>query len=487
MIMPTHLVRWIFWPTAVVLVLGTTFVLWRYSQPRRHSSAANAADKKHDETPSEDDDYDWTKPPDTTNVKTVRPRPGAMERITVQVGTVETDEVQLFAQVTGVLKKQTVDIGDRVGPNMLLAEVDVPELVEQEKRHAAVAEQARARVKQMQAKVEVAKADLEAEKAQIIYAEANARAATAWLTYRTLQLERMKYLAKKESVEEKLVDEAKERHEAARESENSAKAAIVATKAKVMSVAAKIDLAEADVLEAEAQTKVADADLAKLREQLKFAQIKAPFEGIITHRAMVPGGLVRSAALSGTQVPLLTIQRTDRMRMVVQIPDRDVPYADPGDPAYVEIDAFPGEKFNAKINRIAKTEHAATRLMPVEIDLPNPDKKIRQGMFGKVTIVLDKATDQLSIPSSCLAGKSKTREGSVFIERDGKSYRVKVKLGSDNGVRVEVLEPAKGETRFVKLKPTDRVILAPPRGLTDGIEVQATLIDETEPKEDTPP
>src|ERR1700704_3329940 len=112
--MSTRIFRWIFWPTAVVLVLGTTYAFYRVSQPRRHVSAANNADKKTPEAPPDDDDNDWKNPPDTTNVKTIRPRKGAMERITVQVGTVETDEVQLHAQVTGVLMEQNVDIGDRV-------------------------------------------------------------------------------------------------------------------------------------------------------------------------------------------------------------------------------------------------------------------------------------------------------------------------------------------------------------------------------------
>src|SRR5437773_9355507 len=100
--MPTRLASWIFWPTAVVLVFGTTFYLWYRAQPRRHAQQANAAGKKDPQSSGEDED--WTQPDSTINVKTVHPRSGAMERITVQVGTVETDEVKLFAQVTGPLK-----------------------------------------------------------------------------------------------------------------------------------------------------------------------------------------------------------------------------------------------------------------------------------------------------------------------------------------------------------------------------------------------
>ena len=485
--MPTRIVRWIFWPTAVILVIGTTYVLWHYSQPRRHLDA-QAAGNKDPVKPFEDepDEGDPQQPPDTTNVKVVRPRRGAMERITVQVGSVEADEVQLQAKVSGYLKsiahpkeapERELDIGDSVTEGQELAVIDVPELEKQVQRNKAAVEQAKARVSQMTAKVGVALADLVAANAQIVYAEANARAAKAYLTYRELHLERMTALAKKEVIEEKLLDESMERHDAAKESENAAKAAIVTSGAKSKSAYANILLSKADLREAKAQVKVAQAEFEKSVELFKYSKIVALINGHITERLLVRGAFVRSAAEGGAAQTLFTIQSSDRMRMVVQIPDSDAPYAVKGKIAYVEIDAFPGDKKEARISRIAKSEDPKTRLMHVEIDLPNPKGEIRQGMFGKVTIILDKMTTQLSIPSSCLAGRSHLRKGTVFVERDGKAYLKKVTLGMDNGARVEVLQG---------LKPADRVILSP-AGLTDGMVVQATLYDETEVKADNAP
>lgn len=488
--MPTRIIRWIFWPTAVVLVLGTTYLLYLYSQPRRHLDAHAAANKDQVKPPEDEpDEGDPQQPPDTTNVKVVRPRRGAMERITVQVGSVEADEVQLQAKVSGYLKSITrtkesiespereLDIGDIVTEGQELAIIDVPELEKQIQRNNAAVEQAKARVSQMTAKLVVARADLVAANAQIVYAEANARAAKAWLAFRKLQLDRMTLLAKKEVIEEKLEEEAMQRYEAAKESENAAKAAIVTSSAKSKSAYANILLGKADLREAKAQVKVAQAEFEKSVELFKYSKIIAPFNGHITERLLVRGAFVRSAAEGGAAQTLFTIQSSERMRMVVQIPDSDAPYAVKGKIAYVEIDAFPGDKKEYKISRIAKTEDPKTRLMHVEIDLPNKEGKIRQGMFGKVTIILDKMSKQLSIPSSCLAGKAQSRKGTVFVERDGKAYLKKVTLGMDNGARVEVLQG---------LKDTDRVILSP-AGLTDGIVVQATLYDETEVKADNVP
>ena len=126
---------------------------------------------------------------------------------------------------------------------------------------------------------------------------------------------------------------------------------------------------------------------------------------------MFPGDYVRAATDSGGGRPLLTVERTDKMRVVFQMPDRDVPYCNVGDRAVVEIDALPGPPLEAKVSRMASSEDPTSRLMHVEIDLPNPTGKIAQGMYGHVTIFLDQGADLLSVPSSALTGKGEQGNG----------------------------------------------------------------------------
>lgn len=454
--------RWFFWPVAVTMVVITTVALWWYSQPRRHHTPVNAAaNQDKDKPPTEENDDPDT--PETPTVKVVKPRIGAMERISVQAGSVEADEVQLHSMVTGILKSQSVLIGNRVKRGQVLAVIDVPELEMQVQRNAALVDQAKARVTQMEAKVEIAQADLEVAKAQIIYAEFDARAATAMLTFRTKYLKRIDDLFRAKSIEEALVDEAMERYEASREKENAAKAAIATARSQVLAVGAKVKLAKADVEEARAQVKIADAELGKSRVMLAYAEIPAPFDGIITQRNFYAGATVRAASERGGQTPLLTIQRTDVMRVVVQVPDSEARYADPGDVAFIEFDAFRGVKFEAKVSRIADSEDPLTRLMRVEIDLPNPQGRIRHGLYGKVTIILDRERDKLSIPIGCLAFG---RPNEVFVLRDGKAQLTKVSTGLLTNERVMVLSG---------LDVNDTVIVNPPSTLRNGAEVNAAL------------
>ena len=376
----------------VILVAGGTWG-WYINHPREAGNGKQAA---HLPAP----DHEEGDPVlETLSVKVVHPIKGAMEHVTVQPGSVQAYEsVHLYAKVSGYLKTQDVDIGDRVRRRQPLAVVDVPELEKQAQKNRASLDQSHARVLQMKSRVATARADILTAEAQILQAEAAAKSAAAWVRFRDKQLTRMRELFNLKSIDERLVDESKERYEASVETERSAQASINTAKAQVASAQAKLQQTEADVAEAESQIKVAEAELEKTIVQIDYSTIYAPFDGVVTYRSLVPGDFVRSAGEGGTQMPVLTIQRTDRMRVVVQIPDREVPYADPGDLAVVELDAFPERRFDAKVSRISATEDPQTRLMHVEIDLPNPKGEIRQGMYGRVTILLDTSPDILSVP-----------------------------------------------------------------------------------------
>jgi RND family efflux transporter MFP subunit len=450
---------------AAVAVVGIGGLTWGISHWKRRPVApdANASQTGQSETDEEHHD-------DKIPVEVVHPKKGSFQRLTTQPGSIQAwESVRLFAKVPGFLKKSRkfFDIGDHVKEGEILAVVDVPELRAQLKRNEAGVNQANARKDQMKARVDSAEAELLAANAAVTRAKASANSAAAWVRYRKLQYDRMKMLYEAQAIELKLVDEAKEHLEASIESELAAKETITANKAKVVAARAKIEETKADVKEAEAEIDVAQAELEKTRVQVEFSKIPAPFDGKITQRGFFPGDYIRSAD-EGSNVPLFTVQRTDKFRVIVQIPDRDVPYTDPGDDAFVQIDALPGKKLPAKVSRIADHEDPETRLMRVEIDLPNPTKQIKHGMYGQVTIILDQAKDLVSIPSSCLCGKQEDGKGTVYVVRDGVAHQVEVRLGIDNGLRVAVLGGLNRE---------DQVILRPSATLTDGTEVKPTVVE----------
>jgi HlyD family secretion protein len=311
-------------------------------------------------------------------------------------------------------------------------------------------EQSKAKVNQMKAREVAVKADLNAALASVKQAKAAVESAKATLRYREQQYKRMSELAANRTIEDRVKDESQERFEAAAESERSAEETIVACEARVEAVKAKIVQAAADIEEALANVNVATADMEKTQALVDFATIKAPFNGVITKRTVFPGDFVRAATGGSSPVPLLTIHETDKMRVVVLIPDRDAPFADPGDEAVTEIVTMPGQKFMAPIARIADSEDAQTRMMRVEIDLPNPEGKLRQGMYGYTTITLEKSANVLALPAACIVNK-KDNKGQVYVVRGGRAYLTQVSIIGENGADVGV----------VGLKETDQVVVSP--------------------------
>lgn len=409
-------------------------------------------------------------PPSEEPLLVVHPLQGALDRTTVQPGSIQAYEsVQLYAGASGYLKTLNVDIGDRIKKGQILALVDVPELEKQVQRCAAVVEQNRARVAQMRARAVSARADWDAARAAVPRAEAMLKSKSAELRYRQLQLQRMRDLAASKSIEDKLVDETTSHRDAVREGEAAAQEAVTSAKANVAAMAAKIQAADADIDEALAEVKVAQAELEKTQVQVRFATVLAPFDGVVTQRNFFPNDFVRGANEGGGHLPLLTVQRTDRMRVIVQVPDRDVPYCDPGDPAEIEIDALPGKKLTARISRVSQSEDPSTRLMHVEIDLPNPTGKISNGMYGKATILLNK-TNLLALPPSCLVEKPRDGKGKVLVVRDGRVKVVPVTVGVENSRQIGVQGP---------LTAQDQVILNPPSKLVDGSTVEVVAVENS--------
>jgi multidrug efflux pump subunit AcrA (membrane-fusion protein) len=106
--------------------------------------------------------------------------------------------------------------------------------------------------------------------------------------------------------------------------------------------------------------------------------------------------------------------------------------------------------------------------MRTEIDLMNPKNRLREGMYGIATIILEDSSQYLTVPTSALAGKSEGGKASVFLVRDGKAHQVPVKIGADDGLRVEIVSG---------LRPDDSVVL---NGgyVADGVHVAPVAAGE---------
>jgi RND family efflux transporter MFP subunit len=388
-----------------------------------------------------------------------------MTRTTDMPGTIRAfDVAPLHAMVSGYMKELKVDRGDRVKRGQLLALIDNPEIEVGVIQAKANLDHSKALVREAEARVKAAQSGVLAAQAAHREATSNLEKAVAQRTYRSKAFQRLSDLARRNAIEQRVVDESQDEYEAALAAEHSAQAGVETAEAKLEEARATVELAKADLITANAQVSISESNLQRAKVMENFTRIEAPFDGVITQRGedMHPGAFIR-AATEGLAEPMLTVARTDLMRTIVPIADPDVPYCNVGDPATVRLDALGGRAFPGKISRMAESEDLKARTMRVEIDLPNSNGLLRDGMYGRALIQLEPPSQHLVIPASCLVEERGDKAGAVFIVKDGRVSRANLKLGRDDGVNVEVLDG---------LSPNDQVILQPSNSIREGTEVR---------------
>jgi RND family efflux transporter MFP subunit len=442
--------------------LGGGF-LWNHEHSAQGSHDGETTDKKPGSGSAQ-----------APRVEVVHPKKGGMQRTSTQVGSVHPDEwADLFAKISGFLKEQSVDIGSKVKQGQALAIIDDPEVVKERDRAAAALEQARIAVKVAETRITVQEKNREAAAANVKQAQAEVARYVSTRKFREKVLARYRGLYERNAVDLAIVQEEEEHLESAIANEGAAQAAVLTAQAKLLAAEASVEQAKADVAAAKANVDVDAAILAKAQVLVDYTKLSAPYDGVITLRTFHVGAFIQSAAEGETR-PLLTVAKTDKVRVVTYIPDRDVPYVDIGDEAEIRLDALPGEVFKGKVSRFSETEDPQSRTMRTEIDLPNPDGRLREGMYGVATVILEKNLKNLTVPASAIVDRSDgdSSKAFVYVVRDGKAHKVPVTIGAEDGIRVEIVDG---------LTEEDRVVVNG-RSVSEELAVVPELIDETAKK-----
>jgi multidrug resistance efflux pump/beta-lactamase regulating signal transducer with metallopeptidase domain len=297
-------------------------------------------------------------------------------------------QVDLYSRVAGVVKNVSVDIGDGVKRGQALFEIEASDAELELKQKTALVDQAKAEIEVARSSVRAAQAALAAIKALVTEAEAGCQNAAATQTFRQKRLDRFKSLFEAKAVDQQLYEESREQFQAAQAAVAAAEAKLRSAKAMVDEGVAKLARAEADLNVALARVQAAEAAAQRSRNLVDAAQIRAPFDGVVTRRAVNVGDFVPAAG-QGNAKPLATVTRTDLLRIVVEAPERSVLAIKVGAPVTIYVDAFPNKQFEAKVSRVGADINPETRLMRIEIDLPNADGRLLPGMSGSVTFKAD--------------------------------------------------------------------------------------------------
>jgi RND family efflux transporter MFP subunit len=136
--------------------------------------------------------------------------------------------------------------------------------------------------------------------------------------------------------------------------------------------------------------------------------------------------------------PLLLIDDLDPIVGVVFVTERDYARLTPGQLVMMTTDAYPGEEFTGRIDRIAPVFQKTTRQARIEMTIDNPQHRLKPGMFIRATVVLTRVQEATIVPEQALTIRDE-KTGVFIVSEDGKSVAWReVNVGIREGNRVQI-------------------------------------------------
>jgi RND family efflux transporter MFP subunit len=231
-------------------------------------------------------------------------------------------------------------------------------------------------------------------------------------------------------------------------------------RAALDSAEAALEVAEGEYQDALEEIRNREGLLAQRRSELEIARqqlqdtvLRSPLDGAVRERQVAVG----EYRIPGN--PVMTIVRTNPLRLQLSVPERDTPGLTTGLSARVRVDGDATEH-PGRLERIGAAILEANRTLPIEVAVPNPKDALRPGQFATAEILVSRADRGLVVPRTAIVTFAGIQK--VLTVVDGHAHEQRIRTGRPDGNRIEVLDGLRGG---------DLVILEP-GDLIDGTPVQ---------------
>ncbi len=330
-------------------------------------------------------------------------------------------EIAMRAQAEGQLRQLNVNVGDRVQKGQILARIDDSLLNAGTVEAIAELTSRRTEISQLQAQVNDAKTQVEQNR---------------------LQLQQAKFDAARYG---SLAKAGASTQQQAQQSLTQAK-----TAAQVLqSAQAKVRVQQQAIAVANSRIAAQQAVVAQQRQRRAYSVLGSPISGVVLTRSTEQGNLVQV----GNE--LLRLGDFSQTKVIVQVSELDLANVRLAGAAQVRLDAFPTEQLAGKVTQISPAANPTSRLVPVEITIPNPTGKIGSGLLSRVSFT-QTTTNQIAVPLSAL---QTSRSSSRQTETKSTAEPTKDRSGNDVTPKptkgtlfvVESSKPAKVTARNVVL------------------------------------
>lgn len=207
---------------------------------------------------------------------------------------------------------------------------------------------------------------------------------------------------------------------------------------------------------------VAEVDRSRPGQQFEPSPVRAPIAGTVTQRYVDVGTTV------GPSVPVVQLSRTDELEIRTEVAERFISLVREGQDAVVFLEAYPGERFAARVTELSPVVDPATRTMGVTLRFVRRDPRIKAGMFGDIRLITEVRTGIVKVPSDAVVRRFDTPYLFV-VTGDGTVEQREVELGISIGEQVEITSG---------VEPDERIVIQGQSLLDDGAAVR--VIEEVD-------
>ncbi len=316
----------------------------------------------------------------------------------------------IAAKLLGYVREVKVQTGDRVKEGQLLVTLDARDLDVNSRKAEAALDEVRSSIPEADSAVAGAKANLD----------------LAQTTFN-----RMQELWNKTSISHQEFDEAS---------------------AKLKAAQSAYEMARARRAQLDAQAARVQQDIRSTEVARSYAEITAPFAGVVTAKSVDPGTMAVPGA------PLLTVEREGAYRLEASVDESHLAAIRVGQPVSVKLDGI-DRTLDARVSEIVPTVDAASRSYTVKIDLPTAPG-LRSGAFGRASFSLG-SRSPLTIPAGAVTERGQLQ--SIVVAENGVAHTRLITIGQKVKDQVEVLSG---------LSAGEKVIFPVPPGLADGAAVE---------------
>jgi cobalt-zinc-cadmium efflux system membrane fusion protein len=212
----------------------------------------------------------------------------------------------------------------------------------------------------------------------------------------------------------------------------------------------EVQEAEAELAQAEAALRAAGAALGTMGTSAEGADasrfaLRTPVSGVVIERHAVRGEIAEPAHT------LFRVGDLRRLWLRVHAPERDAVRIAANAPARVTFPALPGATLPARVTLVGRQVEPASRTIPVQLVVDNPDGVLRPGMSARASIPVGSPTGSiLTVPLAAL--QRLAEDWCVFVPRSEGVFEVRrVGRGRDIGGEVEIVSGLQaGETVVVE-------------------------------------